>query len=330
MKDIRFYINKLPVNSANKLALYNSIKAVQWRIKYTGEDYEKIVRNRTFCTTNYYYGHEYWLKKYCDYTGYIYGMIEHGMYFGQNKSKVGFEEEWDLGSILTYGNSRIELLKDLYPDYNIIGVGPRIHYADMDVNYYNELKAKINPQYRTMALYPEHCTYDDLSSYDIQLFVKKAFAIAKEINAKNILLSLHPADFANGIDDKFRQENMNLIVVTGGHDQIQFLPRLKAIMSHADLIYSNAIGTHVGYSVYLNKPNIIDLESNQKQYGKAFDKEQKEFARVFDENISLTLKKEQIDFCDYFFGFSYLKSPVELYQSLDSCRKEYEKRFKRH
>lgn len=328
MKDIRNFIKYLPINSARKLELYHSIRGLFWRIKYHGDDYTKIIANRTFCTTNYYYGHEYWMKKYCGYTKFIYGMIEHGLYFGDNRSKVGFEEEWDLGSILTFGDSRIELLKELYPDYNIIGVGPRIHYADIDKRYYNELKSRIDSSSRTLALYPEHCTHDEISDYSVKKFIEKAYDLAREVKAKNILLSLHPADFAKGVDKLFEEDGKNLIIVSGGSNQINFLPRLKAIMSLADLIFTNAIGTHVGYGVYMKKPIVIDLESNMNNYTLAFEKEQKDFSSIFNGSHPLLLMQEQIDVCDHYFGYRYIKTPEDLFNEFVNCEKVYNKRFK--
>lgn len=329
MKDIRNYIKYLPINSAHKLELYHLVREAFWRIKYRGDDYKRITANRTFCTTNYYYGHEYWMKKYSGYKGNVYGMIEHGVYFGDNKSKIGFEEEWDLGSIFTYGDSRIRLLKELYPDYNIVGVGPRIHYADIDNNYYNELKNRIDLSSRTLALYPEHCTHDETSDYSVSKFIEKAYDLANEIKAKNILLSLHPADFAKGVNKKFEKEGKNLIIVSGGVDQINFLPRLKAIMSTVDLIFTNAIGTHVGYGVYFKKPIVIDLESNMNKYSISFEKEQSDFSRIFNGSNPLTLTQEQIDICDYYFGYRYIKTPEELFNEFVNCEKEYNYRYKK-
>lgn len=328
MKDIRNYIKRLPINSAHKLELYHTIKEIFWRCKYRGKEYKEQIKNRTFCTTNYYYGHEYWLKKYSGYVGYIYGMIEHGLYFGENREKVGYAEEWDLGSIITYGDSRIKLLKELYPDYNVVGIGPRIHYVDMDVQYYNELKSRMDPKSRTLALYPEHCTYDFYSDYNIKKFIEKAYDVADEIKAKNIMLSLHPADFAMGVDKKFERKGNNLIIVSGGSNQINFLPRLKAIMSLADIFYTNTIGTHIGYSVYMKKPNIVDLESNKMVYSDAFIKEMNEFAHVFNGKQPLVLTPEQIDLCDYFFGYRYIKTPEDLYKELVNCEMEFNRRFK--
>lgn len=328
MRDIREYIKYLPVNSARKLMIYQNIRELYWRIKYSGNDYNNILRNRTFCNTNYYYGHEYWMKRHSGYSGFIYGLIEHGLYFGDNSSKVGFKEEWDLGSIITFGDSRINLLKDLYPDYYIFGVGPRIHYAEMDNVFYNQLKSQINPNEKTMVLYPFHSEYSKKAGYDTEVFMKNASDLAKDLGVGNILVSLHPADIANHFDREY--EGKRFITVSAGLDQIRFLPKLKAIMSIADIIYSNAIGTHVGYSLYLNKPNIINLTSNKTILEKSkYNEEQELFAKTFNGNSPFSITAEQRELCDYYFGYRYIRTPEDLYKIFEDCDEQFTRRFKR-
>jgi hypothetical protein len=83
----------------------------------------------TFVRNNAQYGNEYILRKYADYTEDLLAMIEHGIYFGNNKEKVGRKEEWDLGSIITFGDYRKNIISKVYPNYKVVCVGPLIHYA---------------------------------------------------------------------------------------------------------------------------------------------------------------------------------------------------------
>ena len=328
---IRDFIYKLPINTNQKLILHKNLRSLLWKLKYKGDAYKEIMQNLTLCYSNFYYGHEYWLKTYSGFSDFVYGLIEHGIYFGEDTSKVGIVDEWNLGSVLTFGDNRISLLKELYPDYYIVGIGPRIHYAKTDMVYYNELKNKLIPNSKTIALYPSHSLYERKSLYNVKMFLEKAMEVANEIKAKNVLVSLHPSDIANGLDKEFRIENKNIIMVSGGTNGISFLPRLKAIMSLADFIYTNDIGTHVGYSLYLGKQNYIDLSTNfNDYYTDAFLKDQHLFAKAFDfhPNDPLSISVEQKELGDYYFGFSHIKSPEELYRVLEKCKSEYERRFK--
>lgn len=325
---IRQIIRKLPINSNRKLELYNTTRHIFFRLKYTSEEYQKKLENDTFVPGNLNYSHEFWLKKYAGYHDYIYALIEHGVYFGENTNKIGGLEDWDMGSIITYGDSRINLLKKIYPDYHIVGVGPRIHYADVDLDYYEEIKSKIDTRGKTMVLYPHHSLYQKAAIYNVDSFIESASKIAKELNIKNVLVSLHPADISHGFNKIY--DGRRFLTVTGGK-QMNFLPRMKAILKVADITYSNTLGTHIGYSVYEGKPVVMDISSYQRNFGNdVYEKEQQTFAKLFNGINPYTITKEQWELCDYYFGFSHIKSPAELCDEFQKCKVEYEKRYKKY
>ena len=122
---------------------------------------------------------------------------------------------------------------------------------------------------------------------------------------------------------------MNVIFVGGGKDSFRFLPRLRAIFELSDLTFSNALGTHVGYSVYMGTPHVMKLESNHNVSPNLyFENEQKKFSEVFSGRDPLIITEEQRQLCDYYFGFSHVKTAEELYQSLEECKRKYETIFK--
>lgn len=320
-------IQKLPLNASQKLKLYAFVKRVGWLFKYDRKTYRFFVNNQVLAYSNHYYGHEYWLKKYSGYKDYIYGIIEHGVYFGENRSLVCPKEEWELGSVITYGDSRINLLKEVHPDKYIVAIGPRIHYAETDQDYYNELYNKIDHTGKVLTLYPAHSLAAEKSLYDSQLFLKQAEILADKIGAKTIMVSLHPSDLLHKLDLGF--SGKNVIIVGGGNDTFKFLPRLRAIFELSDLTFSNALGTHVGYSIYMGTPHVMNLESNHNvSTNGVFDKEQELFADAFNGEIPLVITEEQKKLCDFYFGYSHIKSPKELYDCLDTCKDKYEERYK--
>lgn len=327
-------ILKLPVSSYNKLRFYRFISHFYWRFQCTPEERKRRLNNNILTSSGGYYGQEQWLKKYCGYKDPIYAHIEHGVYFGDNPTKVGWKPEWDLGNVVTFGDSRYTLLKELYPDYNILRVGPRVHYAPTDMDYYKEIKSKLIPNEKTMVLYPHHSIGDDKHSYNTKVFIDGAFKVADSFGIKNILISLHPTDFEHGADLQYK--DTNVILVTGGAANEGFLPRLRAIMQLADLTYSNALGTHVGYSIYLGTPHILNLESNppankgefSSKVRERFYEEQSLFTSVFSGKNGLTITNEQRELCDHYWGFSHVKSPEELYKGLEYCKENFFQHFK--
>ena len=203
--DLKELLIKIPCNSDKKLRIYRDSRRLYWKYKYTQSEYRKLLNDQVLIPQNYSYGHEFYLKKYSGYEDYIYGLIEHGLFAKENRNKVGWEPEWDCGSILTYGDARYETLVDLYPDYNILRIGPRIHYAPMDDAYYRELRSKIDLSGKSMVLYPSHSLSSEKYRYDVELFVRRALAFAKENSIRNILVSLHPSDILHGFQDEYKK-----------------------------------------------------------------------------------------------------------------------------
>lgn len=328
-KDI---IAKLPLNADRKLRLFKQLRGTLWRCKYSANLYNELVAQQPLVPQNYYYGHEYWLKQYSGYNNYVFGLIEHGLHYKEDTSKDGWDVEWDVGSILTFGEARYETLTCLYPDYNIYKIGPRIHYSPVDERYYNELLSEIDPYSKTMVLYPAHSIASYEYKYDVELFVSRALDFAKEHSIKNIMVSLHPSDILHGYQHKYKEIDNRLILVTGGTNQERFLPRLKAILSLADITYSNLVGTHVGYSIYMNKPHIIDSTSDNidsKSYMNLSCEKENEllFAKVFNGDNPWVITKEQYELVDYNFGLSHVKEPEKMYNILENCEATYKKRF---
>lgn len=327
-------ILKLPLSSYNKLRLYRILSRGYSYLYCTPEERKRRNKNNILTVSGAYYGQEQWLKRSCGFLDPIYAYIEHGVYFGDNPTRVGWSPEWDLGNIITFGDSRYDFLKKLYPDYNVLRVGPRVHYAPTDQAYYEELKSKLVSDGKTMALYPHHSIHDDKHAYNTRQFLEGAFEVGREFGVKNYLLSLHPTDIEHGADTLYKDENV--ILVTGGPANEGFLPRLRAIMELADVTYSNALGTHVGYSVYLGTPHILDLNSNppankgefSSKVRERFYEEQSQFASVFSGKDGLTITNEQRELCDYYWGFSHVKTPDELYMCLEECKKYFFRHFK--
>ena len=318
---IRQLICKLPVNSDKKIRLQGFVQRIYWFLHYDKKRRNELINNQVLLNSNHYYGHEYWLKKYCGYDHRIGGIIEHGVYFGNNRDRVGPSEDWDTGSILTFGESRVSLLKELYPSYNIYPIGPRIHYADISQTYYDEIYRKLDHTGKTLTIYPSHSIANEKAKFDSKLFLEEAKQLAKRIGAKNILVSLHPSDYLHNINLDF--EGANVILVGGGNNPLEFLPRIKAIFKLSDLTFSNSLGTHVGYSIYMKTPHVMSLSSNKNAGNPVYECEQKKFAEVFNGVDLYSISEEQYALCDYYFGYSYIRKPSDLQIILDECRAKY-------
>lgn len=337
--EVRDIITKLPISTDKKLKIYGHARKVYWKVKYNSDLYNNLVKNYTLIPQNSFYGHEYWLKRYSEYmNNSIKALIEHGLFWKCEKDRIGWSVEWDIGSIFTFGDARYDVLKDWYPDYNIVRIGPRIHYAPVDEVYRNELLRKIDQSKKTMVLYPVHSLAKFKNSYDMDSFLNDAYKFAKENDIGNILISLHPSDYIHGADVEYLLRDQNLIPVTGGTDNIQFLPRIKAILSVADITYSNTVGTHTGYSIYMNKPHVINVKSDSPDEEKPefslysmaiqdYEKEKNLFINAFDGSNPWEISSEQRELIDYYFGLSHVKTIEELYKEVKYCEDIYQKKY---
>lgn len=333
--DIRNILSKIPLSTDLKLRTYKETRKFLWKFKYDNDVYNRIVREQCLFPQNSYYGHEHWLREYSKFDDNVYGLIEHGLCYKDDISKVGWDVEWDVGNIITFGDSRYETLSTLYTDYNIVRIGPRLHYAPTDMTYLNILERQLDKRGKTMVLYPAHSLAIEAYRYDVVLFIEQAKRFAAENGIVNILVSLHPSDLLHGFENEYKKIDPNIIPVTGGTDQWNFLPRLKAILTVADVTYSNLVGTHVGYSIYMGKPHVIN-SSSDNQRSKFYNdynnqtqadvlSNEKEFADAFTGADPWKISKEQYELIDYNFGLSHIKTPKELYKQLDVCRTIYRK-----
>lgn len=324
---IRDIIENLPLSANIRLKMFNSLRRFEWKRKLDKVEYQKRVNRQTFIPSNSYYGHEYWLKRYSNYYEDIYGLIEHGLYFGEDESKVGFKTEWEIGNIITYGDYRAQLLRRLYPNFNIETIGPRIHYADIDMDYYNELKSKIDVTKKTMTIFPAHSLAGEQAYYAIDKLISNVKEISDSLGITNLLISLHPADLIHGLQSEF--EKRNLVVVSSGTDEYSFLPRQKAIYKISDLTYSNSLGTHIGYSIYMRTPHILKPETmilrpESDMLSKTFYREEADFAKMFSGTSDpFKITSEQLDFYDYYFGEKCIKSPEDLNKMLERCKRTF-------
>lgn len=291
------------------------------------------------------YGHEYWLRNYSHWNKPIYGEIEHGMYFGKlaGNTAVEFPISYALKVILTYGKYREKVLKNKFKDFDIFMIGPRIAYANTDDEYKKELLEKANNE-RVATLFPSHSTSRENMLYDTRCFVNDAKQIAHDHGIEKIRVCLRQFDIDYDKANNYIRQGLDIVSadLPNSYETIQFLPRLKAIIETSTLMFSNDIGTQLGYGLYLCVPQIIiqqdvsysmmnsdevtTLSAEALEYIKIFNKEKELFAEVFNPNNGLTITKQQRELCNYYWGFDQVKTPDELYSILEKIYKKFKHR----
>lgn len=214
-------------------------------------DIPNLYTNENYTPNDFYY-HAYHLKRFSGISPFhsLNLSIEHGVYFSNYVWTSDLEHAES--KIITIGKNRQEIINKL-TNKKVVNIGPYIYYV---TGFYSEkqlsrLKQKLG---RTLLVFPSHSTHWINSAYDIEYFAAEIKKYAAEYNT--VLVCVYWKDILNG-HHKYYIKN-NFTCVSAGHIYDPFfLPRLKSLISLADMTMSNVIGTHLGYCIFLNKPHYL-------------------------------------------------------------------------
>lgn len=277
------------------------------------------------------YGHEYWFKEYSGFRGDILAQIEHGVYFGRNVSPYVnvIPNEWEISAFLTYGRYREKLIKQTYPDTFVRAVGPYIQYAKTNERYREELRSALLPGKRTMVLFPAHSVANGHIIFSHEILIQRSMRYAGDRDIDNLIVCLSPMDL-NGALAKVYREN-GFVVATCGDVTNDFLPRQRAIFELADITISNAMGTHIGYSIAMGVPHRIiePVSLDAKIAGRciasgvdleAYSAERDSFlAAYFIDDEGRQTTELQRNLYEEYWGGNIRLAPDEMLKVLNSC-----------
>lgn len=243
-------------------------------------------------------------RKYPIFTG-----IEHGIRFG--------EMLWPYFDYNTCyvceGRERIREISDRDPWMPVFPVGPYIHYAKQ---YYSEerIAQEKKKNGRTLLVFPGHsCEWvEDTRENDIFSIVFDKYAGSFD----TVMVCTYWRD-ADGDEVKRFQERGAKVVSAGFRADENFLRRLKTIISLADVVIGNDIGTNMGFAMYLKKPFILEglCQVNPKDH--LFSEYYRELYDAFalrgQEDFTEEQKRKQQEIYERFWGEKCIKTAEELY-----------------
>ncbi|MCF2516448.1 hypothetical protein [Dyadobacter sp. CY351] len=175
--------------------------------------------------------------------------LEHGIVIG---SVVRADSVKLAKTTLTYSSYREKYIAEKAKKTSI-SIGPYIHYAESLLNQrdLDDLKKQLG---RVLLVFPSHSIGAVLSEYDQHEFCNEIEK--RKVGFDTVLVCMYWKDVQNGDHEAYKK--MGYKLTTAGHrDDLYFLNRLKSIIMLSDMVISNSTGTHVGYSIYLNKPNYL-------------------------------------------------------------------------
>ena len=274
-----------------------------------------------------YYGYFHALRQYMGIDKRLPYAIEHGLYLGSFVPKATFFRTTK--SIITFSANRERHLKNAGVKKRVVTIGPYIHYA---ANYYNEteynaLKKELG---KTLLVFPSHSFLNTSVNLDIEEFIN--CIQEKAVGFDSVLVCLYYKDILNDTFCKRYEDAGFRIVTAGNFYDLNFVSRLKSIISLADFMMSNATGTHIGYCIYMNKPHYIFRQKIERTFDKSGkiienstfrNKEQcltleEEKAELFDafSEICDEITPKQRDVINKYWGVSSIRTKEELIQLL--------------
>jgi glycosyltransferase involved in cell wall biosynthesis len=281
---------------------------------------------------NDYYGHATILKKYCGLPKHyqIKAAIEHGPtiqdYVWEPDINVS------LPAVIFCGNNRHLILKKR-TQKALFSIGPYLHYAGPALRQ-EELEGLKTKLGKTLVAFPFHSTHWIHSEYNLEHYCATLKALGKDFDT--LCVCLYWKDVERGWATVF--EGNGVLCTSAGHmyDAL-FLPRLKNILTLADVTTSNFIGTHVGYSILMGKPHWFtetpDLSVNyQTDNNKIHYPSDKlhllpEFKRLIEafSTRETDITEHQRDIVDHYWGISQLKTPQQLCDLLAMTEDMYQR-----
>lgn len=341
-KFIKECFQKLPLPVIQKQRIrkkYNSIVIRTNRLLGRYEEYGNI-SFQPLIVSNRLYGNEYLISRYAKINKELFAIIEHGLFFGNNTQKILNPYEYDLGCILTYGKYRQDLIQQVFPNYYCETIGAPILYADEEELYRQKIISDLQISGKVLLFFPVHGVEIVTPKFNTNVLSDQLLTIASETGCNNIIISnylLSPSDeFYKSLRKKANGIKVLIYSCGSRYDQ-EFLFRQRALISLASVTASNSLGTHVGNCVGLQKPHVIIKQEiiyegdTEKEFGKQtrsanwkkqFEIEQALFEQAFPyQSGQLTLTEEQYKMCDYYWGFSKKKTPDEIREIYQQCRK---------
>jgi len=298
------------------------------KIKFLTFNIPKVLTNeingRNDC-----YGHASILKKYCalknNYK--LKCIIEHGVYFSDFIIEKDFK--FELPGIIFMGKNREQALKE--KNIKCFPIGPYIAYSNNFLSK-NQIKKEKKRLGENLLFIPTHstrnvkCDYDILKTCNILKNYKKDF--------DTIRICLYWKDILNNHHLKY--QDMGFECVCAGHmfDKF-FLPRLKSILSVSSMILTNKLGTHIGYSVHLEKP-VVMYREKEFQYAYSNSEVMKDSLLRIEKNNDINelfinafssyndkITEEQYSLVNQYWGLTEIKNPNELKEIFYECELLY-------
>lgn len=251
----------------------------------------------------------------------LHAVVEHGL--------VPLPRVWKLDArapfptFICAGKLRIRPYETARPGGRAIAVGPMIRYAQ------GGGPPAPRPRGR-LLVFPAHSTHFVKSEYDAPGFARRLAGFRDRFS--DISVCLYWRDVLEGMDAPYRAEGFEC--VSAGHMfDLEFLERLRDLIERADTVATNSFGSHVSYSVALDRPvwflpQEVKVGGDPKlversDVGRAAYREAvSSISALFEENLDEITPAQRASL-DPFTGFDCVRTKDEMTALLGEAEERY-------
>lgn len=244
---------------------WQSINEIDKRATLSIFNYNELVKPLDFYPfvphkENNLYGNGSVIKKYLPEFDYSETTIEHGLYIGSLVPNRHLNKKYK--NIITFSNYRKSFISPK-SDQNIITIGPYIKYTE-PLYSLEKAKSEKDKLGKTLVVFPSHSIESVQANYNISKFIEYIEIFKKNYDFQSVIVCMYWKDIE--LDSHKRYEQAGYQIATAGHSYDRnFLSRLKTILLISDAMLTNSVGTHVGYSISLDRPVKI-WDGNKIEY----------------------------------------------------------------
>lgn len=238
--------------------------------------------------------------------------IEHGLCYAEYAPLLlSILKRKKLGRIFTYSERRkgqLERILEKEGYHNeVIAIGPMINLVP-NFHTKEELVAIKKKLGKVLLVFPMHSWTGVDNIFDDDELVMEIERLKPNFNT--VMVCMYYMDIRKGKHIPYEQKGYT-VVCNGDRFDCHFIQRHRDIIELSDVTMSNGIGTHVGYSICLNRPHYYFKQKMEQKIDEKYQNEtpEQEFRIGFEQELvnvfgkfSFGITEEQKKFVKLYWG----------------------------
>ena len=328
-----------PRNYASKLLMYTYEKEICQRSQLSLDDIEELSQPIDAELFNswaidseeaLYYGAMQELLQYCELSSISMPPMNLGVQHGYVFEICNWEQSKLEKRNLVWSQKLVDMYHEYTNNQDIYAIGSPFFYAHSILN-----KAQIEKEKKRLGknllAFPMHSQTHVDTNYDPNKFLNVLKEERKRFDT--VRVCVYWKDVLRGSHKTYLDAGFECVCNGHLYDP-NFLSRQKSLFELADATISNGMGSHIGYSVFMNKPhNLIEDNFEYVNIVKGGDAQEltdvskkENFNRVkeaFLDNFDYKITKEQREVIDEFWGISDIKTTRQMKDILINLYNSY-------